>query len=159
MTTDPRTNLQPLWFVDSLVYIHVDGEQSGGAYSLSETWAARDNMPPLHVHHRNDETFYVLEGEVRLFVGDREVGLAAGQAAFAPRGGPHTYRVESDRARWIVINSPAGYERFLRAASEPAPRAELPPAGRRSDPTALAKAAAEQGIELLGPPGTLPAQG
>jgi quercetin dioxygenase-like cupin family protein len=157
MTTDSPTSAQALWFIDNVVYIHVDGEQSGGAYSLSETWGARGNMPPLHVHRRNDETFYVLEGDVRLFVGDCEVVLAPGQAALAPRGVPHAYRVESDRARWIVINSPAGYEQFVRAASEPAPRAELPPAGRHSDPAALARAAAEQGIEILGPPGMLPA--
>jgi len=55
-----------------------------------------------------------------------------------------------------VINSPAGYEHFLRAASEPAPRAELPPAGRHGDLGQLAKAAANQGIEILGPPGMLP---
>ena len=158
MTTDPRAGAEPLWLIDNLVYIHVDGEQSGGAYSLSETWAARGNMPPLHVHHRADETFYVLEGDVRLFVGDREIVLAAGQAALAPRDIPHTYGVESDRARWLVINSPAGYDRFLRAAGEPAARAELPPAGRDSDIAALARAAAEQGIAILGPPGMLPAQ-
>jgi len=151
------TNPQPLWFADNLVFVHVDGEQSGGAYSLSETWAARGNMPPLHVHHRNDETFYVLDGDVRLFVGDRELVLGAGRAAFAPRGVAHAYRVESDRARWIVINSPAGYERFLRAAGEPAPRAELPPVDRGFDAAAFAAAAAEQGIEILGPPGMLPA--
>jgi hypothetical protein len=115
-------------------------------------------MPPLHVHHRNDETFYVLEGELRLFLSDREIVLAPGQAAFAPRGVPHTYRVESDRARWIVINSPAGFEQFLRAAGEPAPAAELPPAGRHGDPAQLATAAADQGIEILGPPGMLPAE-
>jgi mannose-6-phosphate isomerase-like protein (cupin superfamily) len=158
MTTDPPTSAQPLWYFDNLVYIHVDGEQSGGAYSLSETLGARGNMPPLHVHRRNDETFYILEGDVRLFVGDREVVLAPGQAVLAPRGVPHAYRVESDRARWIVISSPAGYEQFVRAAGEPAPRAELPPAGRHSDPAALARAAAEQGIEIIGPPGMLPAQ-
>ena len=156
MTTDPRPGAQPLWLIDTLVYVHVDGEQSGGAYSLSETWGARGNMPPLHVHSRSEETFYVLEGDVRLFLGDREVELAAGQAALAPRGVPHTYRVESDRARWLVINSPAGYEQFLRAAGEPAPRDELPPAGWHSDLAALARAAAEQGIEILGPPGSLP---
>jgi len=68
----------------------------------------------------------------------------------------YTYRVESPRARWIVINSPPGFEQFLRAVGEPAPRAELPPAGRHGDPAELAKAAADQGIEILGPPGMLP---
>src|SRR5207247_2212936 len=154
--TEPPTSPQPLWFIDNLVYIHVDGEQSGGAYSLSETWGAHGNMPPLHVHRRNDETFYVLEGDVRLFLGDREIVLAPSQAALAPRDVPHSYTVESDRARWMVINSPAGFEQFLRAASEPAPRAALPPAARPSDPAELARAAADQGIEILGPPGMLP---
>jgi quercetin dioxygenase-like cupin family protein len=159
MTSEPVSGAQPLWFVDTLVYIHVDGERSGGAYSLSETWGARGNMPPLHVHRRNDETFYVLEGDLRLFLGDREILLTAGQAALAPRGLPHTYRVESERARWLVINSPAGFEQFLRAAGEPALRAELPPAGRPSNTAELATAAAAQGIDILGPPGALPTPG
>jgi quercetin dioxygenase-like cupin family protein len=158
MATDPRTSPQPLWFHENLVYIHVDGERSGGAFSLSETWAARGNMPPLHVHRHHDETLYMLDGDVRLFVGGRDLVLTSGQAAFAPRDVPHTYRVESDRARWIVVNTPAGYEHFLRAAGEPAPRAELPPADRHGDPAVLARAAAEQGIEILGPPGALPSR-
>jgi mannose-6-phosphate isomerase-like protein (cupin superfamily) len=148
---------QPLWFIDNLAIVHVDGETAGGVYSLSEIWGARGDMPPLHVHHRDDETFYVLDGELRLFVGDREVAVPAGSATLAPRGVPHTYRVESDGARWLVVNSPAGFERFLREASDPAPTRELPPRGRSLDPAALAQAAAEQGIELLGPPGALPA--
>ncbi len=148
---------QPLWFIDNLAFVHVDAEQSGGAYSLSETWAARGNMPPLHVHHRNDEAFYVLEGELRLFLGDEETVLAEGEAALAPRGVPHSYRVESERGRWLAVNSPAGFEKFVLAVSEPAPAAELPPAGRPLDPVRLAEAAAAQGIEILGPPGVLPA--
>jgi quercetin dioxygenase-like cupin family protein len=156
MITERPTSPQPLWFIDNLAYIHVDGAQSGGAYSVSETLAAAGNMPPLHVHHRSDETFYVLEGEVRLFVGGREILLARGQAALAPRDVPHSYRVESDCARWIVINAPAGHEEFLRAVSEAAPRAELPPAGRPVDHARLVEAAADQGIDILGPPGALP---
>src|SRR5919201_835898 len=92
MPTDLQTSAQPLWFIDNLAYVHVDGEESGEAYSLVELSAARDSMPPLHVHHRDDETFYVLEGELRLMLGGREIVLAAGQAALAPRGIPHTYR-------------------------------------------------------------------
>ena len=74
----------------------------------------------------------------------------------APRGVPHAYRVESEQARWLVINNPAGFEQLVRAASEPAPRAELPPPGQPLDPAPLAQTAAEYGIEILGPPGTLP---
>lgn len=77
-----------------------------------------DLQTSVQPHHREDETFYVFDGELRLFVGDRESVLAARQAALAPRGVPHTYRVESDRARWIVINSPAGFEQLLEQASK-----------------------------------------
>ncbi len=155
-TTTTAPSAPALWFLDNLAYVHIDGQQNSGAFGLSELAGARGNMPPLHVHHRDDETFYVLAGEVTVLFGDREVTVGAGQAALAPRQVPHTYRVESDLARWLVINSPAGFEQFLLAMSEPAPAAELPPGGRPADPQALAQAAAEYGIEILGPPGTLP---
>lgn len=156
MPTDLQTAPQPLWFIDSLAYVHIDGVQSGGALSLSEISAGSGSMPPLHVHHRDDETFYVLEGQVRLFLGGHQLLLDAGQAALAPREVPHTYRIESGGARFMVINSPAGFEQFLRDAADPAPGAELPPADRPFDPAELARAAAEHGIEILGPPGMLP---
>lgn len=153
------TAAQPLWFIDGLARVHIDGEQSAGAYSLVEHSARRHDMPPLHVHHRDDETFYVIEGEMTLFVGDRKIALGKGEAALAPRGVPHVYRVESEQARWLVISTPAGFEQFVRAAAEPAPSDELPPPGRPFDPGALAQVAAEYGIEILGPPGKLPGDG
>ena len=157
MSTATITPRAPaLWFLDNLAYVHVGGDQTGQAFSLGELIGLRGNMPPLHVHHHDDETFYVINGEVTIFSGPREVTVGAGQAALAPRGIPHTYRVDSDRARWLIINSPAGFEQFLLRTSEPAPAAELPPQGRPADPQALAQAAAAYGIEILGPPGMLP---
>ena len=147
---------QPLWFIDHLVHIRVDGDASGGALSLIDERGRRGDMPPLHVHRRDDETFYVLEGELRLFVADEEIVLGPGEAAFAVRDVPHAYRVESDEARWLVITAPAGFDAFVREVSEPAPTDELPPPGRAVDPAFLGEAAAKAGIELLGPPGTLP---
>jgi hypothetical protein len=99
----------------------------------------------------------VLDGELTLFVGDQRVTLGAGQAALGPRGVPHAYRVESDTARWLVIASPSGFERFVRAVARPAEADGLPPAGLEHDPAALARIAAEHEIEILGPPGALPA--
>ena len=147
---------QPLWFIDHLVHIRVDGEASGGALSLIDERGRRGDMPPLHVHRRDDETFHVLEGELSLFVAGEEIVLGPGEAAFAPRDLPHTYRVESDEARWLVITAPAGFDAFVREVSEPAPGEELPPHGRAVDPALLGEAAERAGIEILGPPGTLP---
>jgi mannose-6-phosphate isomerase-like protein (cupin superfamily) len=146
----------PLWFIDHLVHIRVDGDSSGGTLALIDERGRRGDMPPLHVHRRDDETFYVLEGELRLFVAAEQIEVGPGKAAFAPRDVPHTYRVESEEARWLVITAPAGFEDFVREVAEPAPAEELPPHGREVDPAVLGQAAAKVGIEILGPPGTLP---
>jgi quercetin dioxygenase-like cupin family protein len=152
----PTTGVEPLWFIHNLAYVHIDGEQTGDAFDLGEVWGRRGDMPPLHIHHREDETFYVLEGELSLFLGDERHVLGAGQVGVTPRGVPHAYRVDSELARWIVLCAPAGFGRFVRALSDPAPAAELPPADRVVDPTRIAAVAAEHGIEILAPPGTLP---
>jgi quercetin dioxygenase-like cupin family protein len=157
MTTAAQSGRpQPLWFIDHLVHIHVDGGSSGGALALLEERGRRGDMPPLHVHRRDDEAFYVLEGELTLFVAGEQIALGPGQAAHAPRDVPHTYRVESEEARWLVITTPAGFDGFVREVAEPAPAQELPPAGSRVDPAVLGQAAAKVGIEILGPPGALP---
>ena len=148
---------EPLWFIDNLVHILVDAEASNGRLALIDERGRRGEMPPLHVHHRDDETFCVIDGEVSLFLAGRQLTLTAGQAAFAPREVPHCYRVESDEARWLLITAPAGFESFVRRVAEPAPVERLPEAERPLDPGDLASAAAEVGIEILGPPGTLPA--
>jgi len=150
------TGADPLWFIGGLVYVHLDGEQTGGAFTLAERRARHGDMPPLHLHHRDDETFHVLDGEITVYAGEQTIAVTAGETALAPRGVPHTYRVESETARWFLILSPAGFERFLRAASEPADGHRMPPEGQTTDPAVLAELAAEQGIEILGAPGTLP---
>ena len=103
-------------------------------------------MAPLHVHHVEDEGFYVLEGDVTLFLPGSEVTLRPGQFFLAPRDVLHTYRVGDRPARWLITSTPAGFERFVAAV------ASLGDA----DPARLTAVAAEHGIEILGPPGMLP---
>lgn len=157
MGTTTATASEPIWFIDSLARIHLDGGQTGGAYCLVETWGAPGDMPPLHVHRREDEAFYVLEGRLRLFVGDEVVDVGPGECALAPRDVPHVYRVESEEpARWLVLCTPAGFDDFVREVGEPAERDVLPPRGRTLDVAALAEAAGRHDLDILGPPGTLP---
>lgn len=149
---------EPIWFIDNLARVLVDGETSGGALSVVEISGRQGDMPPLHVHHVDDETFVVLDGALALFLpGGRRIDLAAGEAALAPKETPHTYRVESDEARWLVITTPAGFDAFVREAGMPAEQPALPPAGREHDVARLGATAAAHGIELLGPPGAYPA--
>jgi mannose-6-phosphate isomerase-like protein (cupin superfamily) len=147
---------EAIWFIDNLARVRVDGESSGGTLAVVELEGRCGDMPPLHVHRREDEAFYVLEGRLSLHLPDGSVELGPGQAAFAPRDVPHAYRVESETARWLGVATPAGFDEFVREAGEPAPGDVLPPEGRAHDPERLAAIAARHEIELLGPPGTLP---
>jgi quercetin dioxygenase-like cupin family protein len=155
-TTSTAAPSTPLWFIDNLATVLLDGDQTGGAYGITEIAGRQGDMPPLHVHRAEDEAFVVLEGDVSVYVGDEHRVVRAGEAAFAPRDVPHTYRVESATARWLAIGNPAGFERFVRAVAEPAPVSEIPPIGRVHDPERLGRLAAEHDIELLGPPGMVP---
>ena len=144
------------WFVRNLAYVKVAGSETGGAYAVVEFSGPQGDMPPLHVHHREAEAFYVLEGSMTLFVGGDELHLEAGECAVAPRGVPHAYRVDSPEARWLGIASPAGFDEFVLAASVPAEAETLPEGPPAFAPDELGAIAAGFGIELLGPPGTLP---
>jgi quercetin dioxygenase-like cupin family protein len=149
------TATEMYWFIQNLAVVHVMGEQTGEAWSMVELTGPRGDMPPLHVHQREDEAFYVLEGELTVFVGDQEIHLSPGDCAVAPRGVPHVYRVDSEEARWLGIASP-GFARFVAEAGVPAEAATLPPGPPAVSPERLTELAAAYGIEILGPPGTLP---
>jgi hypothetical protein len=106
------------------------------------------------MHQREDEWFYVLEGELTLWVGGRLIKAPAGSFVYGPRDIPHTFTVSSSTARFLLGVEPAGFENFLRALSEPAQVLTIPPATSASpDPERLLATAAEYGIEILGPPG------
>lgn len=147
---------QPRWFLDNLVRIRLDAGDGDGRIDMVELTGKRGDMPPLHVHHREDEVFVVLEGELSLHLPGRSRTLSAGQAAFAPMGTPHAYRVESEWARWLGLSTPAGFSTFVAAGSDPAEREEMPPAGRDPGIARVEEAATAAGIEILGPPGTMP---
>jgi len=114
-------------------------------------------MPPLHVHHEEDETFYVLRGRLSLHTPAGAVEIGPGEAAVGPRGVPHTYSVESSGgARWIVSTNSVGFASFVQATSVPATGDGYAPPELMVSPEVLTAEAAARGIEVLGPPGLLP---
>ena len=148
-----------IWFVDSLGKVVVSAAETGGRLSVVEVSAGRGQMPPLHVHRTDDEVFHVIEGELTLYVGCDVARVGPGETAFAPRDVPHTYRVESDGARWLGIGAPGGLDRYFLAIGQPAGGDGLPPEPIAPDLEAAEALERETGfrIELLGPPGALPA--
>lgn len=144
-----------LWFMDTLVTILSASSEGTDGTSVLESLAPHGDSPPLHVHHTEDEIFHILAGDLRFRVGDEELRAGAGETLLAPRGTPHTYRVESEQGRWLVITARGDFERLVRAFSRPAERAALP--DRSGPPTpadveALTAACGEHGIEIVGPP-------
>ena len=133
-------------FLAGRARVRVSAAQTADAFALIEMNQPAGDMPPLHVHHDHDETFYVLEGEITLYVGEETYLLRPGDCAFAPRGIPHTLRNGEGGSRSLVASTPARFEAFVRAVG----------AAGMPSPDELGRIAAEHGIEVLGPPGMLP---
>jgi quercetin dioxygenase-like cupin family protein len=156
MSTTRSIGTTPLWFIANRAQIQLEGTETGGVFDLVEVEGRSGDMPPLHVHNDADETFIVVEGRISLHLPGRTIELGPGESFFAPRGVPHVYRVESDRARWFGIGNPPGFAEFVRESSDPAEDDGFPPAEREPDLDRVGAAAARHGIDLLGPPGLLP---
>lgn len=142
------------WFLDALGIIKASTETTDNAVAVIEFLWPQGSGSPLHVHRREDEWFYVIEGEVTFWVGGETIVAPAGSFVYGPRDVPHTFLVTSPGARFLMVTEPAMFADFVRALSVPAQEPTLPPASvERPDPERIAELAAEWGMEILGPPG------
>jgi mannose-6-phosphate isomerase-like protein (cupin superfamily) len=106
--------------------IKVAGEDTDGAYTIIQEVSPPSGGPPLHLHHREDEAFYVLEGEYEVQYGDERISATPGTFIFAPREIPHTFRnVSAGRGKVLAIVTPAGIEKFFEELSEAAKQGPL----------------------------------
>lgn len=145
---------ESLWFLGSHVSIKASAETTAGRVAVIEHLTPRGLGSPLHVHHREDEWFYVIEGELTVWVGGRVINAPAGSFVYGPRDIPHTFMVSSETARYLLVTEPGDFAGFMRKLAEPASEPVIPPpATEPPDVAALAQVAAEYGIEILGPPG------
>jgi quercetin dioxygenase-like cupin family protein len=141
-----------LWFVGTLAIIRVPGEAVEGRFALIEFLFPLHASPPLHTHPQ-DESYFVLEGRLTLQAGEDRLELAPGATAVAPMGVPHTFRVDSETARVLVLSTPAGLERFVREGGVPATAPTLPPPDTpRPAPEELQRIFDRHGQVHLGPP-------
>jgi quercetin dioxygenase-like cupin family protein len=159
MTTPYRMaageGLADVWFKEGRVTVKAGRAETGNGFSQIETDDRRGLATALHVHHNEDESFYVVEGAVTLLVGGERVDLSTGDYAFAPRGIAHAYIVRSERARMLVTFSPAGLEEFFVACGIPVDGSE-PPAGDVLPPIdELVRRLGAYGCQIVGPPPTL----
>lgn len=127
-----------LAFMGQVSLVRARGDQTDDQYSLTETRTPAGSGPPRHVHEREDEAFFVLEGELAVTLGEETSTAPPGTFVFAPRGIPHAY-VANVPTRHLTLISPPGFERFLADAGE----------ALIAGPTALAAVATRYGVTML----------
>ncbi|HEY7045640.1 MAG TPA: cupin domain-containing protein [Jatrophihabitantaceae bacterium] len=143
---------QAVWFLGALVRFRLGGTATGGRFAVLDHQGERGHGSPLHRHDADEETFFVLDGEVRVEVDGQTRAAGAGAVAFLPRRLPHGFVVTSRQARWLTLHVPAGFDDFVLDAGTRAPSVDAPPDEPPPDPATLAAIARSHGIEILGPP-------
>src|SRR5918994_6956993 len=121
------------WWFGVLATVKATAEQTGGRYALVEILAPEGYPGVLHVHHFEDEGFYILEGELTFYVGDQTMKARPGSFLFGPKDVPHAFTVDSGPARLLFVLSPAGMEDLIREMGEPA-REPPHPAPQEEEP-------------------------
>lgn len=138
------------WMGETSTYFLATGDQTDGTFALVDERARRGESVPLHLHRDDMESFYVVEGEITFYIGDR-AGVLAGAGSFAhlPGGTVHGFRIESETARYLILTTPR-HGQFYRAITSPSRPGGLPPLGS-IDGSQIHEAAQEYGIEFVGP--------
>jgi quercetin dioxygenase-like cupin family protein len=138
------------WVVGDRYTVLLSAEETGGLFSMFEFVVPAGRGSPPHVHHREDETFHVLEGEVEFTVDGVPHRVGPGAVVFGARDVVHNFRnVGTADARMIVVTTPGGLERFFAEAGVPAAdRTSTPPAPTDADKARMIEAAPRYGVEL-----------
>jgi quercetin dioxygenase-like cupin family protein len=127
--------------------IRVQGLDTGGVLSVVESHDLPGGGPPPHIHHREDETFQVLEGEYEFTCGGKTFTAQKGTTLFAPRGIPHHYRYAGKTpGRLMCVITPAGFEGFFEEIGVLSPQ-------QQQDIPRVIEIGKKYGLEILPPPG------
>lgn len=145
---------EALWFNRDLLILKATSEQTDGAFILFEEHSQRGKATPMHVHPDDDETFYVLEGDLLVHIDGTEHVAGPGGFISIPRGVPHAFMVTSETARALLLLTPGSpeAEAFYRDGGEPAAERKLPPAGPPDIERIQVSAERHGSVKLLGPP-------
>jgi len=127
------------------LFFKITGEDTQGRFDYVEGTIRYLGGPPMHVHHFQDETFYVVEGALRFKVAEETFDLAAGDFAYVPRGVAHGYvNTRQEPVRGLGIFVSGGFDRFMDEIGQ------LPPGP--PDPDKMREIGQKYGQEVVGPP-------
>jgi quercetin dioxygenase-like cupin family protein len=146
----PADGGEARWWGEGLAVIKATGADTGRQMAIIEITEPPGAEAPMHVHHREDEAFWILEGEATFEVGGQTIEATAGDYAFGPRDVPHRYRVGPSGCRMLFIVTPSGFEDLVRLISVPATDRTLPPGPQEpADVAELGEVIAGYGCEIL----------
>jgi mannose-6-phosphate isomerase-like protein (cupin superfamily) len=114
------------WYMGNVMTFLVNSEQTDGTFSMTEYLSKPGNEPPAHVHDREDEFFYVLEGRIDAYIGKELFSAGQNEGVYLPKFIPHTFRILSPQLRMLIWISPGGLEGYFLEMSEPARSLGLP---------------------------------
>jgi quercetin dioxygenase-like cupin family protein len=142
------------WYMGNLTTNLAEKKDTDGAFFLVEATLAPGTEPPPHTHSREDELFYVLEGEFDVYVGEEGFKVGTGECIFLPKLLPHAFVIRSNRLRLLTLFTPAGLEEAFRGAGSPAQNLELPtgaPTYSSADPKQTMERFRGFGVRFLSP--------
>jgi quercetin dioxygenase-like cupin family protein len=141
------------WFADGLMTVKASGEDTENRWTVLEYLLPAGQLTPAHIHHAEDEAWYILQGEVNFHCGDRAFKATAGSFVFGPKDVVHGFEVgKSGPARMLVFASPSGFEKFVEEFGAPAKERTLPAPGPLDIPRLLSLAEKYR-FEVMPPPG------
>ncbi|HEV2065763.1 MAG TPA: quercetin 2,3-dioxygenase [Thermomicrobiales bacterium] len=142
-----------IWVADELMTFKASAADTGGAYALTDSLVPPQGGPPPHIHHREDEAFWVLEGELEVVVGESTFRAGPGSFLHLPKGVLHSYRNSGDGpARFLTLIVPAGLEVFFLEVGKPGTDLSSPPPLCDEDIARLLEVAPTYGVEIPPPP-------
>jgi quercetin dioxygenase-like cupin family protein len=142
------------WYMGSLTTNLAEKKDTNGTFCLADAILVPGNEPPPHVHSREDELFYVLDGELDVYVGEEAFKAKTGDCIFLPRFEPHAFVIRAPRLRLLVLFTPAGIEEAFRGASSPAQDLDVPIRAvtySTADSRDTAQRFGEYGVRFLAP--------
>jgi mannose-6-phosphate isomerase-like protein (cupin superfamily) len=142
---------QAIWFAGALMVRKIGGEESEGKLAVFDQRVPAHYATPFHVHHDEDEAWYILEGNVSFRFGDERFSAGPGTWVYLPKDVPHGFRTEDHEARLLTFAAPAGFGHFVQESGVQAAGATLPPPAPL-DIAKLMEVAAKYRIEMVGSP-------
>src|SRR5687767_15364512 len=124
---DKPTLENAIWYNGHTFSFLLDAGQTAGAFALLHCFFRKGGEPPAHFHTKEDETFYMLNGEIRFHIGDKKFIAKAGDVVYAPKDVAHQFSLVTETAKALLMITPAGIETFFKEFSIPAQSLELPP--------------------------------